>query len=85
MRATARMTSKGQVTIPAKIRRRFGLQTGDPLVFVEKDGQLNVVPATERESVFEKWRGIGNPGLPTGREELLKYFRELRGHDELDR
>jgi antitoxin PrlF len=85
MRATAKITSKGQITIPAKIRRRFRLETGDPLTFVEKENSLYVLPAQKRVSPFEKWRGIGNPGLPSGREELLKFSRELRGHDDLDR
>ncbi len=84
MRATAKMTSKGQVTIPAKIRRRFDIRTGDPITFVERDGELHVMPASRNESVFEKWRGIGNPGLPSGREAIIQYVRELRGHDEFD-
>jgi AbrB family looped-hinge helix DNA binding protein len=84
MRVTGKMTSKGQVTIPAKIRKRFGLRTGDPIAFVEEDGDLRLEPAKRETSVFEQWRGIGNPGLPSGREGIVRYFRELRGHDELD-
>jgi len=84
MKATAKLTGKGQVTIPAKIRKRFGLQTGDSLAFVETDGLLRVEPLRPDVSVFERWRGIGNPGLPSGRENIVRYFRELRGHDDLD-
>jgi AbrB family looped-hinge helix DNA binding protein len=40
MRATAKLTSKGQVTIPANIRKHFGLRSGDPLDFVEAGGLL---------------------------------------------
>ena len=84
MRATAKLTSKGQVTIPAKIRKHFGLRTGDPVLFVENGGVLEVKPVQQEESVFEKWRGIGNPGLPVVREGIIQYFRDLRGYDELD-
>lgn len=84
MRATAKVTSKGQVTIPAKYRRRFGLRVGDEVTFVEKDGLLRVEAVKPEESVFEEWRGIGNPGIASGRAGIIKYFRELRGHDELD-
>jgi AbrB family looped-hinge helix DNA binding protein len=36
--ATATLTSKGQVTIPAEVRQRMGLDTGDRIEFVELDG-----------------------------------------------
>ncbi len=80
MRVTAKMTSKGQITVPIEVRRKFGLKTGDRLTFVEKDDDLCVV--RERgESRFAKFEGIGNPGIGSGREAILRYFRELRGHD----
>jgi antitoxin PrlF len=37
------VTSKGQVTIPAKIRDEFGIETGDEIMFIKGlDGQLKV-------------------------------------------
>jgi len=84
MRATARMTSKGQVTIPLKIRKKYGMRTGDALTFVERNGTLQMEAVKPEVSVFEKWRGIGNPGLPSGRGALVQYFREARGHDPVD-
>ncbi len=35
-----KLSTKGQVTIPADARRIFDLKTGDLLLFVEKDGEL---------------------------------------------
>jgi AbrB family looped-hinge helix DNA binding protein len=35
-----KISTKGQVTIPADARRAFDLKTGDLLLFVEKDGEL---------------------------------------------
>jgi AbrB family looped-hinge helix DNA binding protein len=32
------LTSKGQVTIPAEVRRRMGIDTGDRIEFVEVEG-----------------------------------------------
>jgi AbrB family looped-hinge helix DNA binding protein len=45
---TATMTSKGQVTIPLKIRQRLGLETGDRIEFVELDsGAYAIKPAVD--------------------------------------
>lgn len=42
----ARMTSKGQLTIPVAIRRLLGVDTGDQLLFYEKDGQVIIANAS---------------------------------------
>lgn len=34
------VTTKGQVTIPAELRARFGIQPGDRVGFVEEDGHI---------------------------------------------
>ncbi len=40
---TSRVTTKGQVTIPQKIRERFDIHAGDVLAFVSaEDGTLRV-------------------------------------------
>ena len=36
----ARMTTKGQLTVPIAIRRLLGLEAGDQVIFYEKDGQI---------------------------------------------
>lgn len=42
---TSTLTSKGQVTIPKKIRERLGLEVGDRLQFrIDADGRLVVEP-----------------------------------------
>ncbi len=44
---SATVTSKGQVTIPAKVRKRLGLDAGDRVQFVEtREGEFSIVPAT---------------------------------------
>ncbi len=43
------VTSKGQVTIPAKIRDEFGIESGDEIVFMKGlDGRLKVHVAKRR-------------------------------------
>ena len=46
MIATATMTSKGQVTVPARVRRQLGVSKGDELVFVEEAGRFYVEKAS---------------------------------------
>lgn len=40
--AIARVSSKGQVTIPQAVREQFDIQQGDDLLFVEEGGCLQV-------------------------------------------
>ena len=46
--ATATLTSKGQITIPMKVRRKLGLDAGDRVEFVElAPGEFALKAATE--------------------------------------
>lgn len=46
--ATATLTSKGQITIPAQVRASLGLDTGDRIEFVAlEDGQFAIMAATQ--------------------------------------
>ncbi|UIJ96494.1 AbrB/MazE/SpoVT family DNA-binding domain-containing protein [Sinorhizobium meliloti] len=45
--ATSTITSKGQITIPAKVRTDMGLSAGDRVDFIRmEDGHYAVVPAS---------------------------------------
>ena len=78
MRKLAKITSKGQVTVPHEIRRALGVGPGDRLQF-EKEGSVVRVRPVRVQSSFEKYRGIGNPNIPSGKKAILHYFRTLRG------
>lgn len=43
-RNVSTVTSKGQVTIPAEIRRRLHIQEGDRVEFVQTNGTIGIVP-----------------------------------------
>ncbi|TPW15533.1 MAG: hypothetical protein FD130_1188 [Halothiobacillaceae bacterium] len=46
--ATATLTSKGQITIPAEVRRHLGLDAGDRIEFVElENGGYAIKPAID--------------------------------------
>lgn len=79
----AKVTSKGQITVPVEIRRSLGVKPGDSIRFEQQEGGIRVVRDAS-QSPLEKLRGIGIPGVGPGREGVMTYMRELRGYDEYD-
>ena len=39
----ARITSKGQITIPVDIRRKLGVKAGDKVLFIEESGKVYIL------------------------------------------
>ncbi|HEX5235304.1 MAG TPA: AbrB/MazE/SpoVT family DNA-binding domain-containing protein [Silvibacterium sp.] len=79
MGMTAKITSKGQITVPHQVRRALGVREGDRLKFEERSGgEMTVIPVRE-ESPFARYRGIGNPGVGSGKRAVVKKVRALRG------
>ena len=76
----AKITSKGQITVPRAIRNALGVKTGDSLVFEHNGDDILVRPA-RKKSPFAKYRGIGNPGMDSGRKAVIKQLGELRGRE----
>ena len=78
MQKKARITSKGQITVPHEVRRAMGVRPGDSLLFEQKGSEFRVRPV-RTVSPFEKFRGIGTPGIGRGRKAVIRYVRKLRG------
>jgi len=41
------VTSKGQLVVPARIRRRFGIKPGTSIRFIERNGEILFQPITK--------------------------------------
>lgn len=78
MRRQARITSKGQITVPHEIRKFLGVKAGDQLVFETSGTRAHVRPL-RKSSPFGAFRGIGNGEAKSGRTAILQRLRELRG------
>jgi AbrB family looped-hinge helix DNA binding protein len=73
---TAKVTSKGQVTIPKKVREKLGVHPGEDVGFEEKNG-LIYIRKTVKKSPFDKWVGRLRQLEGQRSDDLVK---ELRGH-----
>ena len=78
MQKQARITSKGQITVPREVRRLLGVRAGDRLLF-ESDGKGIRIRPVRNQSTFSKYRGIGNPEIGSGKTSIRRWLRELRG------
>lgn len=78
MKNAARMTSKGQITVPQDVRLALGVRPGDTLLF-EKDSSGIRVRPVRVGSPFEKYRGIGTPGIQRGKKAVVRWVRAIRG------
>lgn len=77
MIATAKITSKGQTTLPAEVRAKLKVQPGDHVRYVElDDGGFRIEKVS---SSFEDLRGIIKLDRPIGDAELAEWIAEVRG------
>ena len=71
-----RVTSKGQVTIPAEIRERFGFLPDTEVEFVVDDDTVRLTRGGEGrgERVVARLRGRAHTGMTT--DEILALTRD---------
>lgn len=70
---------KGQVTIPAQIRKKLGLKKGALVAFVETEKGVVISPQEmiAMEAMGRIGKALKDKGLTL--EELMKNGREIRG------
>ena len=49
MRQTLIVSTRGQITLPADIRKQFGIKSGAPIIIEDRNGELVLKPATVLE------------------------------------
>lgn len=77
MEKHAKITSKGQITVPLAIRRALGVRAGDVLLFEEDKTGIRVRPVIAK-SPFAKYRGIGNHEVGSGKKAIIRWTRAMR-------
>jgi len=63
-KSVATLTSKGQITIPADLRKRWNLKPGDKIAFEAEADRATITPQ-RRRSIFERLDELSLP--PIGR------------------
>ena len=79
---SAYVTSKGQVVVPVRLRRKLGIKAGTRLSFTEEGGRLVVQPVT-REFI-SSFRGVLKlkPGEKSAVQELLEDRAKERARED---
>lgn len=79
---SAYVTSKGQVVVPARLRRKYGIKEGTRLNFTEENGRIIVQPVTKE--FIDSFCGIfrSKPGEKSAVQELLEDRAAERVKDD---
>lgn len=76
----ATVTSKGQITIPVKIRNKLSLKTGDQVFFMEEKGKIVFRNASQiaLSSIQDQMKGKADKAGFKSEEDVVDYIKELR-------
>jgi len=76
----AKITSKGQITVPKDIREKMNLKTGDKILFFEENDKFflqnsNTIALTEFQKAME---GAAEDAGFKDPDDVMDYIKELR-------
>lgn len=76
----AKVTSKGQITIPLEIRNKLQLKTGDKVFFEESRGKVYIINAAQitLAKVQAQMNGEAKNAGFKSEEDVITYIKELR-------
>ena len=76
----AKVTSKGQITIPRMIRNKLQLKTGDTVFFEESRGKVYITNASQitLSNVQKQMQGEAEKAGFQTEDDVVAYIKELR-------
>ena len=76
----AKVTSKGQITIPVLIRNKLQLKTGDKVFFEENRGKIYITNASQitLSTVQAQMQGEAEKAGFQTEDDVVAYIKELR-------
>jgi AbrB family looped-hinge helix DNA binding protein len=83
MQFTSNVTSKGQVTLPAKLRKQLGIKASDQVSFVAKGKTIQV---SKSNSIEELFGTLHNPKItPLSTKEMKQMTQDQLFRNDKDR
>lgn len=76
----AKITSKGQITLPIEIRRRLGVKDGDKVAFVEQGDNIVIVNAS-LQALIRAQQAFSGAAEQIGIEDeadVVRMVKEIR-------
>lgn len=76
----AKVTSKGQITIPIAIRNALGIREGDKILFVEEEDRVILTNASTNAllKAQEAFQGVAEELGIKNEEDVIKLVKEIR-------
>lgn len=76
----AKVTSKGQITIPISIRKTLGIREGDKVLFVEREGGVFMLNSTvdALRQAQQAFAGEAERAGLQDEEDVVRMMREFR-------
>lgn len=76
----ARITAKGQITIPVEIRKKLGVKEGDKVVFIEKDNMIVVANSNKLafNEIQKAMEGEADKAALHTEEDVVNLCKEVR-------
>ena len=76
----AKITTKGQITLPVQIRKKLKLKDGDKILFIEKDGKIFIDNPAKLAilEAQEAFAGLAEELGLESEEDVVALCREVR-------
>ena len=76
----AKVTSKGQVTIPVEIRKKLGIREGDKVLFMEEGNKIVIMNSTmvALKEAQEAFSGEASRAGLRDEQDVVDMIKEMR-------
>ena len=76
----AKITSKGQITIPIAIRKKLGVKEGDKILFVQEDNKIIIMNASINAllEAQKSFKGFADELGIKDEQDVVNMVKEIR-------